>query len=133
MKTQYYKVKIGYGVEDFISIDKDELEKAHYAFAKDAKVMFKNGVTNGKNILAVMPDYHKTMGWNYGHKMEAEDFADIVRKVGNMNAYIEASKNRVSYYISQGKENLIGTIPLKLSEPVNDRGGVKSIGEMLGK
>lgn len=112
--TPYFKVKIGYGVEDFISISKDELEKALYAFRTNDKVMFENGVTSGKHILSITPDYYKTMGWNYGHKMEDLDFAEVKAKVGDPVKLIAQAKENVSHYISSGKESLIGTKTLEI-------------------
>lgn len=114
MKNIYFKVKIGYGPEDFISISKDELEKATYAFITNEKVVFDNGVTSGKQILSISPDYHKTMGWNYGHKMQDFDFAEVKEKIGNPLNYISQAKRNVEGYITSGKENLIGKNPLTI-------------------
>lgn len=128
----YFKVKIGYGNEDFISITKDELEKAHYAFLKDAKVVFNQGVAHGKNIISISPDYHRMFGWNYGYKMQPEDFDEVNRKVGNVNRYIEASKRKVQDYIASGQENMIGTTTLELPEQTKKLGtGAKHISELL--
>ena len=112
--TPYFKVKIGYGIEDFISISKDELEKATYAFITNDKVVFQNGVTTGKAIMAIVPDYHKTMGWNYGHKMEDLGFAEVKSKVGDLVKYISLAKDNVQAYINAGTPELIGSKPLEL-------------------
>jgi hypothetical protein len=115
--TPYFKVKIGYGVEDFISISKDELEKATYAFITNDKVVFQNGVTTGKAIMAIVPDYHKTMGWNYGRKMEDLDFAEVKAKVGDPVKYIALAKENVQAYINAGTPELIGSKPLEIKAP----------------
>lgn len=126
--TPYFKVKIGYGIEDFISISKDELEKATYAFMTNDKVVFQNGVANGKNIMAISPDYHKTMGWNYGHKMEDLDFAEVKEKIGDPTRYIALAKQNVQDYIAAGKTELIGSTPLELKTPSKESQEIFELG-----
>ena len=118
MKTIYYKVKIGYGVEDIISITKDELEKATYAFITKADAVFQNGMCRGKDIMGILPDYHKTMGWNYGHKMEDLDFAEEKEKIGDPTKYISLAKDNVQAYIASNQEHLIGSKPLEIAPKV---------------
>ncbi len=72
---KYYKVMIDY--KNFISIDESELDKALQAHAQDGKAFFKNGSVS--HIQAVLPDFHKIMGWNEGYTLVPEDHAEIAR------------------------------------------------------
>lgn len=72
---KYYKVMVDY--KNFISIDETELEKALQAHAHDGKAFFKNGSVS--HIQAILPDFHKIMGWNEGYVLVPEDHADIAR------------------------------------------------------
>lgn len=110
---RYFKVKIGYSADEFVSIDETELEKAVYAFASESKAIFKNGVVRGKDIIGITEDWNKAMGWNPLHKMTTEDFADVNRRIGSdYKGVIAAAKDRVQMYIANGKVDMIGKTPL---------------------
>lgn len=70
---KYFKVMIDY--KNFIPIDDTELEKALRTLASDGKAFFKEGAT--EKVHAVLPDYHRIMGWNYGYELQPEDYALI--------------------------------------------------------
>jgi hypothetical protein len=107
---KHFKVMIGY--DDFIAIDETELEKAIYAqIVGNIVVTFKNGSMIGNRISAVLPDWHKAMGWNYAHKLDAYDFDELNHK-GVSKEYaglVGEAKDRVNYFMASGQMNLIGT------------------------
>jgi hypothetical protein len=106
----YYKLIRGYGVEDYIEIDEKELEKAYYCFLQKKDAIFSGGAIRGSQIMAIQPDYHKTMGWNRGYKLEALDYSDLREKGIDKKAQqqLETIKRRVIYLVENKKENLIG-------------------------
>lgn len=105
---KYYKVmRNGWG-EDFISIEEKDLEKAIYA-KLSGKVLLAGGMIDGSKIEMIVPDYHKTMGYNYGYKLEPADYSEIKSRAGDMHKSIEIFGERVKFLVSKGHENLIGT------------------------
>jgi hypothetical protein len=113
----YFKVRIGYAPEDFISIGKDDLEKAQWAFETEAKVVFSDGQSvRGKDIITIVPDYNRMMNWNFNYRITAEDMTDVKRQVGDVTAYITQATNNVHQYLDEGKEELIGKRPLEIVE-----------------
>ena len=107
---RYFRVKVGYGSGDFISIDETELEMALYVFINDSKAVFKNGVVRGKDIIAITEDWHKALGINPEWKLDTDDWNEIERK-GIKKEYtgvIGAAKEKVQYLIQAKKEYLIG-------------------------
>lgn len=108
---RYFKVIRGFGNDDFIPIDEDELEKAIYAQISEQKVFFKNGSVNGAHISAIMPDFHREMGWSYGWKITAEDHGEMARK-GVRRRYdgcLQGMTDRVKFLIEKGRQNEIGS------------------------
>ena len=107
-----YKVMIDY--KNFIPIDETELEKALRAMAADGKAFFNEGATD--RIHAVIPDYHKMMGYNYGYELQPEDWAEI----GSSKECNDAKKLAVDI-----KMKLAGHTPP--SKEISD--GVKQLAE----
>lgn len=108
---RYFKVKTGYGAEDFIPITEKELDSALYAFVTDSKIILDGGPVNGKNIITITEDWHRAMGWNYGYKMGPEDFEDI--QALDYKGVIAQAKARVTNLIKTGQTNLIGREEVK--------------------
>ena len=105
----YYKIIRGYNSEDYIEIDETELEKALMSFLTKKDAIYNNGAVRGSEILAIQPDYHRTMGWNRGYKLGAEDFEElsqkgIDRKLQNI---LSDKKEKVQNFISGRKEEKI--------------------------
>lgn len=100
----------GFGQDDFIPIDESELEAALYAHITGNKAFFNSGSITGSHISAIMPDYHRSMGWNYGYKMQPEDWTEVeragVRRIYE-NCMLDA-KMRVNEMIRSGRVDLIG-------------------------
>ena len=107
---KYFKIKIGYEEDAYISIDQSELESALYVFLSDSKGIFKSGVVRGKDIISISEDWHKEMGWNKGYQMNEDDWADLEHK-GILKEYagiIGKTKEKIQYLISTNQQNLIG-------------------------
>ncbi len=110
---RYFKVQRSYDVNDFIPIDETELEKALHAFITGAPVVFLNGAT--QRIDGILPDYHRAMGWNYGYKLQGEDWAEVKKEGVNTDHLnlIGETKNKVQYLLKSGRQDLIGqNVPL---------------------
>ncbi len=99
---KYFKVKIGYGADDFISIDQTELRKAVIAQVKGGVVIFNEGSVAGNSIISVLPDYNREMGYHRDYKLTGEDYDHIgTTRVGESRLLIE---NAVAE--AQGKKPL---------------------------
>jgi hypothetical protein len=106
----YYKIIRGYSSEDYIEINQDELEKASYCFLMKKDAIYSGGAVKGSEILAIQPDYHRTMGWNRGYKLQAEDYSELKEKGLDRKMQLELEKagDKVKYLIETRQENLIG-------------------------
>jgi hypothetical protein len=75
------KIKIitGFGDDQKHSIDADEAHKAYYLFRNPEKRgVFSNGLAlMGRDIRAIQPDWHGTMGWNPTHKLDDDDWNQL--------------------------------------------------------
>lgn len=103
---KYYRVYTGF--TDYIPIDSTEIEKAMYAFITGNPVAFQDGATT--RIDRIVPDYHRAMGWNPGHKLEADDWNELARD-GVKQSYDRALgivRDRVQLLMDTGRTNLIG-------------------------
>lgn len=105
-----YKIIRGYNAEDYLEINENELEKAYYCFLEKKDSIFSGGAIKGSQILAIQPDFHKTMGWNRGYKLEVDDFAELSQKGidKKMQKKLSEAKERVQYFISTNQTDLIG-------------------------
>jgi hypothetical protein len=92
---KYYKVCRGWG-EDFVSIEEKDLPRAIIA-QLTGSVLLAGGTIAGNKIEMIVPDYHKTMGWNYAHRLEPDDYAEIKNTVGNMQNIIGIVSAKIKY------------------------------------
>ena len=102
MKKRHFKVKIGFGKGDFISISEDELALALRAQINGKIAVFRGGTVAGNNIIAITPDYNKALGYNPFYELEGEDYTRLGED--EINAHrdlIEAKKTEV--YQSNGQ------------------------------
>ena len=76
-KLKYYRVKIGYAPDAFISIDEMELAKALRAQVRGTVAIFADGSVSGNSIMTIMPDYQRMMGWRRDYALTGEDYAEI--------------------------------------------------------
>lgn len=111
---KYFKVKIGFSNDDFISIEGSELKKAVIAQVTGKVVIFKEGSIAGNSIISVLPDYNKEMGWNRDYKLGAEDYRCIGdKRVEESRLLIENAVNEangvkpLNPVISEGANSLV--------------------------
>ncbi len=81
----YFKVKIGYGDNDFISIDETELNKAIRCQIKGTVALFGEGTVAGNHIISITPDYNRLMGYNPCYKLKPEDYNMISKRKVNQH------------------------------------------------
>ena len=106
---KYFKVMIDY--KNFIPIDETELEKAITAFSTGKPVIFNNGAS--EKVQAILPDYHRAMGWNYGYDLKGEDWGAIEssKECKDTRVFLERTKNAISSRIRElsGPQMSLGT------------------------
>lgn len=105
MKKLYFKAMRGWG-EDFVSFELKDLPKAIKA-QSTGEIFIANGTIAGNKIEMIIPDYHKTMGWNYSHRLEADDYAEIKKEVGDMQEIIGIIGEKVRLLMKEDKDALI--------------------------
>lgn len=105
MKNQkWFKCKIGFGKDDYISIEEQELPTAIKAQVTGKVAIFKEGTIAGNNIISILPDWNKDMGWNRDYQLESEDYEQIGKE--KQLAYkeiISLANEKVKYNI-EGRE-----------------------------
>jgi len=115
----FYKIIRGYDSEQYIEIEASELDKAFYCFLEKKDSVFSGGAVRGSGILAIQPDYHRTMGWNRGHKMDSLDFEDLNDKGldRKFREFLSSSKEKIHFLIQTNQLHLIGKEVPELSNP----------------
>lgn len=115
MKTdaKYFKVKFGFGSNDFASVKDEEVEKAIYAQLKGVPVRLGNSFVNGRNIISITPHYHKYTGWFDSYEpVDGDDWKQIERDCPSFTGVLEAYTNNVRSLLASGQDKKIGTTPL---------------------
>lgn len=98
---KYYKVKFGYGKDEYISIDEDEVEKALTAQVTGKVALLKNGSISGNTIQSILPDWNRAMGWNRDYQLTGEDYQIIgTEKQNNYTNFLEFSNSNVQLVLS---------------------------------
>lgn len=135
MKTRYYKLIRGYDAEQYIEIEESELDKAYYCFLEKKDSVFSGGAIRGSQILAIQPDFHRTMGWNRGYRLESVDYEDLRDKGVDrkMQNALSTSKERVDYLMRTNQLHLLGKPVEGFDEikKVESRGGVSNMADLL--
>lgn len=75
--NMFFKVKIGFDADDFISITQDELPMAVRAQINGTIGIFSEGSVAGNNIMSIIPDWNREMGWKRQYKLVDEDYEQI--------------------------------------------------------
>ena len=80
MKPLYFRVKTGFEPNDIISIHESEYSKAIRAQIKKTVVVFgEHGSISGANIISVLPDWNKELGYHGDYQVTDEDKESIPR------------------------------------------------------
>lgn len=126
MAKLYFKAIHGFDAEDFLPIEADELEKAIYAHMTGSKAAFQSGSISGSIIQVVQPDYHRAMGWNQGHKLDADDYAELrqYRIDTAHQKFLAKIKERIAFLVSNNRQAEIGkNVPIpELDNPKRNDG-----------
>lgn len=111
-----FKALTGFGDEREVFFGAEDLEKVQYAFLREKRVLLSNGqAVDGKYIQQISPDWHRTMGWNTEHVLDADDRNELHYSGIETKAYeaLESSRDRVNFLLSEGREVEIGkNVPL---------------------
>lgn len=96
MQPLYYKVKIAFGDDEYISITAAELPRAIKAQVNGGIAVFSEGSVSGNNIISITPDWGRVLGRTRGYKLDGEDYAKIpMSLVGEASLAIENAKTEV--------------------------------------
>ena len=105
---KYFKVKYGFGAMDKVSIEEGELKKVMYAQLKGTPVQVGGVVINGKNIIAITPDYHRYTGWYDSYEpKDGEDWKQIERDCPKFYGVLEYHKDKMLQLVKTGQIGLI--------------------------
>ncbi len=74
---KYYRVKFGYGADDFYSVDESEVGRAIKAQGEGTVFACSEGTISGNNIMAIMPDYNRALGLNRDYHLTGEDYSEL--------------------------------------------------------
>lgn len=98
---KYYKVKFGFGKDEYITIDETEVEKALTAQVTGKVALLKNGSISGNSIQSILPDWNKSMGWNRDYQLTGEDYQIIGTKRQNeFTDYLDFCNTNVQLVLS---------------------------------
>ena len=76
--NKFYKIKLGYENDNYLSINENELPKAIILFLEgNGRGLFEEGTVRGRDIMQIKNDWHKLRGWNKSWKMTDGDYADV--------------------------------------------------------
>jgi len=113
------KIKLitGFRKDQEYTIDADESHKAYYLFMNpEDRAIFKSGLAlTGRDIKAIEPDYHATMGWNPDHKLDSYDYQEIATK--NIDAEFRIILNHAKN-IAKDNPELVSQ-PLEIFKELN--------------
>ena len=88
----FFKIKTGFGKNDFIQIDETEVAQAMRAQINGGVCVTKNGTVSGNVIQQILPDWNKVMGWNADYVPQGEDYNYIGSRQEKYNLFLENAK-----------------------------------------
>jgi len=74
---KYYRVKYGYGRDEFYSVDETEVQTALRAQITGKVAVLTAGTIAGNNIMAIAPDYNRALGLNPEYQLAGEDYREL--------------------------------------------------------
>ena len=109
-----FRVYYGYAPSDYIAIPESELERAEYAWKKNAIFSYAGKQVKGSEFKRIEEDYRYYTGWfdNYSPK-DGDDFAQIeahMPKKALFESRIALAQDRVRFAIENGKEGFLGNV-----------------------
>lgn len=106
---RYYRVKIGYGKDEFISIDETELRSAIGAQGSGGVAVFKEGTVSGNHIISITPDYNRALGFSRDYTLTGEDYAQL-----------RSIKAETELFLENVKRTLRGEEPLEPPKQISE-------------
>lgn len=93
---KFYKVKTGYGKDDFISVNEKELQMAIRAQLTGKVGVFSEGTISGNHIISITPDYNRELGLARDWQLTSEDYAILgEKKVKEYRNFLQEIKQDV--------------------------------------
>lgn len=80
---KYYRVQTGFGPDDFVSVDENELEACIRAQITGRVAVTKEGTISGNIIQKITPDWTRALGFKRGYKLVGEDYDYVSGKVSD--------------------------------------------------
>lgn len=121
---KYFKVKTGFGKDEFISIDETELPRAFKAQVTGKVGAFKNGTVGGNHIISITPDWNKVMGYHPDYVLKGEDYAEI-------GSNKQCEYRDFMQFAQLAVRNELQGLPPPEQEPVRIYKGMQSLNEAL--
>lgn len=78
---KYFRVKYGYGKDDFYSVEESDVARAIKAQGDGSVFVCSEGTISGNNIMAVMPDYNRVLGYNRDYTLTGEDYQELLPNI----------------------------------------------------
>ena len=108
-----FRVYYGYAPSEYIAIPESELERAEYAWKKNAIFSHGGKQVKGAEFKRIEEDYRYYTSWyeSYSPK-EGEDFEQIEREMPKRILFqdrIALAQERVRFAMQSGQEKLLGT------------------------
>ena len=116
-----YKVKTGFGDDDFTIIDETELAMGLRAQIGGKVALFREGSISGNSILEIKPYYNRLMGWNREYRLTDEDYLELGQEI----------KKRHNLFFENTKLAIEGRPPVQ-EKPKEISEGVKQLAEKMG-
>jgi len=93
---KYFKVKFGFGADDFLSVDENELPMALRAHISGKKGMFKEGSISGDKIIAITPDFNRALGYNRDYVLKGEDYNELGKSRDDHELFLEEKRQEIT-------------------------------------
>lgn len=104
----YFRVKTGYGADDFISVSEQELPMALRAQITGKVGVFNEGTITGNHIISITPDLQRAMGYNRTYQLTNDDYNYIPHKtIDEHRLVLENTKHEVNLQLENKNTKLL--------------------------
>ena len=115
MLKKYYKVKTGYHIDDYISVEEDEVAMCMKAQVTGKIATTRAGSVAGNIILSITPDYNRMLGLSRDYRMSYEDYSNLGNARKETEFLLEYSRECVKCELNglppPKKPNILGNLP----------------------